>query len=130
VRLLLDTHVWIWAMLEPSQLSKKASAALTAPEHELHLSPISTWEALVLAERGHLKVHGSIEAWVRSALRALPGTIAPITHEIAILSRNVVGLGTKDPADRFLAATSIVHDLTLVTADGPLRRCKAVPTLW
>ena len=130
MKLLLDTHVWMWALLDPARLSKKASAALTAHDNELHLSPISTWEATVYAERGRVTVHGPIEAWVRSALKALPARMAPLTHEIAILSRSVVGLRTKDPADRFLAATSILHDMTLVTADRSLRRCKAVPTLW
>jgi len=57
--------------------------------------------------------------WVRSMLRSTPLREAPLNHEVAIQSRSL-NLPHQDPADRFLAATAIVYDLTLVTADERL----------
>jgi len=119
VKLLLDTHIWLWALLEPPRLSADVRAALQSPDAELWLSPVSVWEATLLAERGRLEVMSDVGTWVREMIAALPCRQAVLTHEIAIVSR-ALKLSHQDPADRFLAATAQVHDLTLVTADERL----------
>jgi len=119
VKLLLDTHIWLWALLEPPRLSADVRAALQSPDAELWLSPVSVWEARLLAERGRLEVMSDVGTWVREMIAALPCRQAVLTHEIAIVSR-ALKLSHQDPADRFLAATAQVHDLTLVTADERL----------
>jgi PIN domain nuclease of toxin-antitoxin system len=119
VKLLLDTHIWLWALLEPERLSPRVRELLIAPNSELWLSPISVWEALLLAERGRIRVEGSPTAWVEQLLARLPRREAPLTSEVAVASRAVI-LTHQDPADRFLAATANVFDLTLVTADERL----------
>ena len=48
MRLLLDTDIWIWSLLDPAKLSKRVRAELESPDNELWLSPMSTWELLVL----------------------------------------------------------------------------------
>ena len=117
--LLLDTHIWLWALLEPERLTAEVRAALESPENELWLSPISVWEALLLAERGRLSVPAPAAEWIREMVSAMPRREAPVTHEVAILSRELT-LVHQDPADRFLAATARAFDLTLVTADERL----------
>jgi PIN domain nuclease of toxin-antitoxin system len=72
-----------------------------------------------LVERGRLKVSEPANVWVEQMLRVLPKREAPLTHEIAIVSRQLT-LSHQDPADRFLAATACVTGLTLVTADERL----------
>lgn len=119
MKLLLDTHIWLWGLLDPDRLTSAVRRALQAPENELWLSPISVWEALVLVERGRLAVKGSAAEWVEEMVQALPRREAPLTHEIAVASRQLT-LSHQDPADRFLAATAKVMDLTLVTADDRL----------
>lgn len=119
VKLLLDTHVWLWALLEPERLTPKVRELLTASDTELWLSPISVWEALMLAERGRIQVQGSPSIWVDQLLQRFPRREAPLTSEVAFVSR-VVSLHHQDPADRFLAATAKVFGLTLVTADERL----------
>ncbi|MEP6780005.1 MAG: type II toxin-antitoxin system VapC family toxin [Gemmatimonadaceae bacterium] len=119
LKLLLDTHIWLWALLDPERLSRNVRAALESPNNELWLSPISIWEALVLAERGRIKVTGDTRAWIDGMVRAMPRREAPLTHEVAIESRRIA-LSHQDPADRFIAATARVYDLTLVTADERL----------
>jgi PIN domain nuclease of toxin-antitoxin system len=119
VKLLLDTHIWLWALLEPERLSAPVRDALQSPENELWLSPISVWEAILLAERGRLVVTSDVQLWVRGLLAALPRREAPLTFEVALMSRRLE-LAHEDPADRFIAASACVHDLTLVTADARL----------
>ena len=129
MKLLLDTHVWIWSVALPGRLSRRVTAALSSPRNELWLSPVSVWEALVLIEKGNLRVKGPAGAWVDSALSA-PGTLrdAPLTREVAMESRKVP-LSHQDPADRFIAATAVVYGLTLVTADERLLSVRGLPTL-
>ena len=128
MRLLLDTHIWLWSALEPARLSTRVSRALNDPDNELWLSPMSVWEALVLARKKRVVLQPSPERWVRRALGELPIHEAHLNHEVAIRSETIT-LGHNDPADRFLVATALVHDLTLVTADRRLLKARHVPTL-
>jgi PIN domain nuclease of toxin-antitoxin system len=128
MKLLLDTHIWIWALVEPARLTGHVRAALESAENELWLSPISVWEALVLAERGRVRVSGSPVEWVAQMVRKMPRREAALTHDIAVASRQL-SLSHEDPADRFLAATARVLGLTLVTADERLLGSKEFETL-
>lgn len=119
MKLLLDTHIWLWGLLEPERLVPAVRAALQSPDNELWLSPISVWEALELAERGRLSVTVAPAEFVQQLVRTLPHREAPLTHDIAVMSRRLE-LSQQDPADRFLAATAQVLGLTLVTADERL----------
>jgi len=128
VKLLLDTHVWLWSLAEPGRLSRRVRAAITRTGNELWLSPISVWELLVLAERGRLKLDAEPRRWVAQALAHTPAQEAVLTFEVAARSRDVL-LGHPDPADRFLVATAVVYGLTLVTADDALIGQKVCPVL-
>lgn len=119
MRLLLDTHIWVWALLQPDRLGEGLVTRLTDPATELWLSPISVWEAMLLIERGRIEVDRRPPEWIRHALAAFPLRDAPLDREVAIASRGI-DLRHEDPADRFLAATSLVHDLVLATADDRL----------
>jgi PIN domain nuclease of toxin-antitoxin system len=50
LKLLLDTHIWLWSLLDPRKLGRRARAAVTGRQNELWVSPIGAWELLVLAE--------------------------------------------------------------------------------
>jgi PIN domain nuclease of toxin-antitoxin system len=130
VKLLLDTHIWLWSHVAPERLAKRVVAALADPGTELWLSPISVWEFLVLAEHGRVRIrHGSPPSgWVEAALARAPMHDAPLSREVAIRSRTV-RLEHEDPADRFLAATADVYGLTLVTADERVLRGRGFRTL-
>ena len=93
---------------------------------ERWLSPISTWEALVLANKGRIHLHADLAVWVARAVSAFRE--APLTHEIALVSRQI-SLPHGDPADRFLAATAKVLGLTLATADSKLLGLGEIATL-
>ncbi len=128
VRLLLDTHIWLWSLLDPSRLGPRTVRELTDPDNEKWLSPISVWEALMLAERKRVVLEPDAERWVRAQLARLPFREASLNTEVAIESRRVA-VTHGDPADRFLAATARVYDLTLVTADPRLHDVPGVDVL-
>ncbi len=127
MKLLLDTHIWIWSLIEPVRLVERVRAALESSDNELWLSPISTWEALLLVERGRISIPGDPQALVSDMLKAGPFREASLTHAVAQESRSL-SLEHSDPADRFVAATAVVYDLTLVTADARLLRGKGYRT--
>jgi PIN domain nuclease of toxin-antitoxin system len=126
LRLLLDTHIWLWSLQDPKRLGRRLLRELHNPGNELWLSPISTWEALALHEKGRVRLHGDLDEWVAEA--TAPFLEAPLTHEIAAAARRL-SLAQRDPADRILAATALVLDLTLVTADASLLGLGEIATL-
>ncbi|MEZ5123096.1 MAG: type II toxin-antitoxin system VapC family toxin [Solirubrobacterales bacterium] len=130
MRLLLDTHVWVWRLLAPERLSDAAERAISARDNTLHLSPISTWETLVLARKGRLTLRPSPVEWVLDALRRSALMSVPLTQGIALRSETLRDFASADPADRFLVATALEHDLVLVTADGAMRAFDPLPSLW
>ena len=128
MKLLLDTHIWVWSLLEPARLTRRVARALEDEENELWLSPISVWELLVLVEKGRLTLDLPVEQWIERAMKAGALKEAPITQEVALETRKVA-LPHRDPADRFIAATARVFDLTLVTADRNLLALRGLSTL-
>jgi len=119
MKLLLDTHIFLWSLLNPERLARKVAAELENPDNELWLSPISVWEILILAKKGKVVLDTDPAIWIREVFNKVPVKEAPINFEIAIQSR-LLNFSHEDPADRFLAATAAVYELTLVTADERL----------
>jgi PIN domain nuclease of toxin-antitoxin system len=117
LKLLLDTHIWIWFLQSPERLGPAARRELADEKNELWLSPISTWEALLLHRKGRIRLPAEPVAWLPRAIAGIHRE-APLTHEIVLAAHHLYLHG--DPADRFLAATAQVLDLTLVTADQRL----------
>jgi len=122
----LGTHIWVWSFIEPERLGKRVRDELRDPENELWLSPVSTWEALILHDKGRVYLAPNAGEWI--ARNTAPFREAPLTHEIAAASQ-FLRLVQRDPADRFLAATAKVLDLTLVTADASLLGLGEIATL-
>ena len=116
MKLLLDTHIWIWLLQSPERLGARTKQELGNAENELWVSPISTWEALMLKRKKRMELSQDFLAWLQ---QSTPGfKLAPFTHEI-VLAAELLDLHN-DPADRFLAATAQVLEMTLVTADQEL----------
>jgi PIN domain nuclease of toxin-antitoxin system len=128
LKLLLDTHIILWSVADPGKLSPEVSEALESESNELWFSPISVWEILLLVEKGHISLGANIKKSIRDIFHKIPLAEAPLNLEVAIQSR-FVNLPHQDPADRFLAATAIVYDLTLVTADSRIIAAEGVPVL-
>ena len=113
---LLDTHILLWSLLEPKHLSEKVVEELNDPANELWLSPITVWEIIILAEKGKIRLDRDPVSWMENVLETLPFRQAALNHAVAMQSRTIP-LPHQDPADRFIAASAAVYDLTLVTSD-------------
>jgi len=125
LKLLLDTHIWLWLTIDPKRLGRNTLGTLKDEQNELWLSPISTWEALTLHHKGRVQLSGELAAWVAHATAGIKEAV--LTHEIMTVARQLSL--HQDPSDRMLAATALVLDLTLVTADPRLMGLGNIRTL-
>lgn len=128
MRYLLDTHVWIWGLLEPTKLHKPTVTLLEDQNNILLLSAISVWETLILIEKNRLEVKGAADAWVKAALQRSNVRPIMVTHTVAFRSRQIE-LPHQDPADRFIAATALEYRLPLITADAILLKSSQITTI-
>jgi len=126
LKLLLDTHIWIWSQVTPAKLSARVERVLENESNEVWLSPISIWELILLVQKRRMTVDGDLVDWIKKGVAPLKE--APLTAEI-VLETTRFSLPYSDPADRFLVATARYLGLTLVTSDARLLAAKAVATL-
>jgi PIN domain nuclease of toxin-antitoxin system len=120
--ILLDTHVALWFTVDSNSLGKQCRriVRLAAAESQLAVSAVSFWEIALLIAKRRLRSADSA-AETRHLILSAGAIELPLTGEIAILAGQLDSLHG-DPADRFIAATAIVHDATLITADNRLLR--------
>ena len=128
----MDTCAIIWDALEPSKLSAKAKKAIKKADekNELLMCDISIWEISMLVKRKRIEVNETPANLVRLILGSRNYTVANISPEIAELSVNLDVDINSDPADRIIAATSILKQAPVVTADKNLRDATIVKTVW
>lgn len=135
MKYVLDTQAWLWALFHDPRLSRRARAALDAlPSQErVAVAAISLKEAAWHLARGRVAIaphFGPWPLWLRTAASSPRFEVLPLTVDVAIESEQLGASFPTDPADRLIAATARVHDLTLITSDRPIRKSGAVRTLW
>ena len=128
MKLLLDTHIWLWSFSEPHRLTSEVHQAISDPRNERFLSPLSIWEAIILLEKKRIEIKRDFGEWFEQTRTELELQEAPVDWKVVHEMRFMM-LGYKDPGDRFLAATARAYDLTLVTADKQLQRIPGLKTL-
>ena len=128
--IVLDTCAIIWDALDNSKLSSKAIKAINEAECELIICDISIWEISMLIERKRLIVDDTASGFINLVLQSRNFHIQPITPEIAELSVNFSQEINNDPADRLIAATSILQNAAIITADKNLRKVTILDTIW
>jgi PIN domain nuclease of toxin-antitoxin system len=128
MKLLLDTHIWLWIHREPWKLTSEVNQALADPQVDLWLSPVSVWELAVLLEKKRVTLQEDMNHWVEKSKRELSLREAPFSWEVAN-EIPFTQLVHRDPGDRFLVATAKAYQLTLVTADERLLRVPALSVL-
>jgi PIN domain nuclease of toxin-antitoxin system len=118
--ILLDTHAAIWFTTDDEALGKDSRAIADAAlaEGRLAVSAISFWEIALLIAKRRLRARRTV-AEQRAKVLGAGMLELPLTGDIALLTAELQNLHG-DPADRFIAATAIVHGATLVTADTTL----------
>jgi PIN domain nuclease of toxin-antitoxin system len=116
MKLLLDTHIFIWWADKPENLSPVALSALEDQTNGLVLSVASVWEIQVKIQLGKLKLSQPLKELIDSQQEINDLQVLPVALP-HVLALDTLPFHHKDPFDRLLIAQSIVEDATLVTAD-------------
>jgi PIN domain nuclease of toxin-antitoxin system len=130
--ILLDTHIWLWLLHNPNQLSDAANRVIEfeSEQNGLLISAISVWEVAVKANIGKLTLPLSIEDWYNQAKQHSGTVIEPLNPLDAIASTQLPGDFHKDPADRILVAIARRYGIPLVTCDEKILDYPHVQTIW
>lgn len=126
MKLLLDTHVWIWCQEDTDRIGLQTKRLLLGTEHENYVSSISTLELARLVAAGTINMSIALREWVESAIRSIQAKTVDVSHEIAMEAYALPEPFHKDPADRLLVATARCKDLTLLTADDRILTYRGV----
>ncbi len=130
--ILMDTCAIIWDALAPSKLTEAATSAIEkADRHNaLIIAGISIWEISMLIKKGRIEINSTAANFLNLFLQSRNVSVQSISPEIAELSVNFSSDINNDPADRIIAAISIIHNSQLVTADQNLRASELLDTVW
>lgn len=128
MRLLLDTHTFLWWVGDAPELSAKAKKTIAQPRNECFVSLASCWELAIKVSLGKLKISGTLERFIPEQLTANG------FRELAIEVRHAARVARlpfhhRDPFDRLLAAQALEEGLTIVSADSVFRRY-GVRRIW
>lgn len=128
MKLLWDTHTFIWWDSEPAKLSPKALALCQDRQNVVLLSVVSVWEIQIKLQLGKLRLALPLREIVESQRQTNDIEILPITLE-HVLSLESLPAHHKDPFDRLLVAQAIVEEAVLVSADPNIAKY-AVQVVW
>jgi PIN domain nuclease of toxin-antitoxin system len=128
VRVLLDTHVFLWWNEGNARLSKKALRVLADPANTLVLSVASAWEIAIKAQAGKLRIPEDAATYVPTRAAYYGMEVLPI-HLAHALALQFLPLHHRDPFDRMLVAQGQTEKLSILTSDPAIRRY-AVSTIW
>jgi len=128
VRLLLDTHPFLWAIASPERLSARAKREVEDDANEVLVSAASAWEIAIKFRLGRLQLPDDPQRFVPDQIAANSFTA------LAVLLRHALQVADlpmihKDPFDRLLVAQALVEGLALVTSDAQIRRYP-VNAIW
>ena len=130
--IVVDTHVILWDALKPELLSKPAQKAIAQANEEdgIIFCEISLWEIAMLVQKERISIATSYSKFIKLVMASNRYHFQGITPEIAELSTTLPEYMNKDPADRMIAATSLVKKSPLVTADHNLTQADILTTIW
>jgi PIN domain nuclease of toxin-antitoxin system len=129
--ILLDTHVVIWLAQDYSRISAKARLAIEEARKKsrgVAVCGISLVEIARIVSRGQVRVAPDLETFLSEVERTF--VVLQIDRNVALQSSELPANYPKDPVDRIIGATALIHDIPLVTADLQIRKSHVVPTIW
>ena len=130
--LVLDTCALIFDSLDPERLSKKAKAAIAqaADAGVLACCDISFWEIAMLVSKGRLDPGTDAQKFIQLVLAARNIKVLPLTPEIAARSAQPDFCPNGDPADKLIAASTLLTKSKLVTSDRKLAAVDGLHIVW
>jgi PIN domain nuclease of toxin-antitoxin system len=116
MRLLLDTHIFLWYITNDHRLSPMVAGAVTDAANDVYLSVVSVWETLVKFQLGRLSLPSPVDQYLQQ--RQDQHGIVSLPLEASAVSRLLeLPAYHRDPFDRMLVCQAMHHDLIIVTAD-------------
>ncbi len=128
MRVLLDTHAFLWWVLEDQRLSPVARETIADPDIDVLVSPVSAWEIAIKAADGRLDLPEPSRSYVPSRMAANSFHELPITLDHCLRTAELPRIH-RDPFDRLLVAQAQAEDLPLVSGDPAITRYD-VETIW
>ncbi len=128
MRILLDTHAFLWFTLDDPQMSEIAKGSICNPQNEVLLSPVVYWEIAIKLRKGSLNLSEPFLPFMEDQIQINRLTILPIRPDHASLV-TTLPLHHRDPFDRMLVAQAIVENVPLVTCDPEILRYPITP-IW
>ena len=119
--ILLDTHVWLWWLLEPEKLSPAQDEAIAGAGEaggEVCLSAFSCWEVARLVQGRRVELDLPLDRWMTAATDDAGFEVVAVDREIAIEANRLPGEFHRDPADRIIVATARLLGVPLLTRDA------------
>jgi len=129
--ILLDTHVVVWLASGDPRLTADARSAIQAAGRNsqgLAISSISIWALALLVQRRRIRIALTLDSFLHEVEERF--VVLPITARICAQAVALPESYPRDPADRIIGATAIVHGISLVTADRELHDSPNVSTIW
>jgi PIN domain nuclease of toxin-antitoxin system len=117
MRLLIDTHIFLWFVLNDASLSPIARELIVDPQNDIFLSPASYWELAIKISLGKYQIPGSFEFWMNHQIQSNEFLILPIeiAHAAMVIQ---LPFHHKDPFDRILISQALVETIPIVSADA------------
>jgi PIN domain nuclease of toxin-antitoxin system len=128
LRVLLDTHSWLWMVGESGRLADSSRGLLRDPSNDLFLSAASAWEMAIKYAAGKLRLPQPPAALITQWMAEVRMGALPILHAHA-LRAGELPLHHRDPFDRLLIAQAQIEGLTVLTADRVFAKYD-VPVHW
>ena len=131
MKVILDTHIWVWWLLPDSPLSERERAALdrVAADQGIYLPAICQWEAQMLFSKKRIELTVPFSAWIRRAAAADVLTVLPLSADTVVAVDGLPLAFHGDPADRMIVATARTYDLPLATHDEAIKKSRLVK-IW
>lgn len=121
MKLLLDTHVFLWIATDDVRLPRDLKTILREPANDVYLSVVSSWEIAVKERSGKLVLPMPVWAFLLESRERL-GIQSLSIQESAVAHVAKLPDLHRDPFDRMLVCQAIEHDMTLVTSDAQIQR--------
>ena len=128
MKVVLDTHVWVWWLLADSPLPDRERRALDriATDKGIYLPAICQWEAQMLHSKKRIELPVPFPTWLRRATAANMLTVLPLDTDAVVAVGELPATFHGDPADRMIVATARTPDLPLATHDEAIRKSRLV----
>lgn len=128
MKILLDTHIFLWALTKPKLLGENTKSSLKSSKNELYFSAASSWEISIKTNLGKLPLPEPPDKYISSRMASLKIIPLDVKHHHTFIVHQLP-LHHRDPFDRILISTAIAENIYLMSADEQFRNYE-VNLIW